>query len=271
MAPFVCHACGKSGGPLLRCGRCKSAWLCNRDCQRVAVRERGHKGENCCPTDGTQSTQSPPASANPRAAPVDREELLLKYHRLVAETGKAQRAGTRVGFITATENSTAAAAVAQEIGGAEGAFFMADAQRLLSNIFIRTENQTGAARAACSALRAATVSGSRTALTRALTALGNVAEIAPGEIVMAATESREQERRALSPYHGLDLSQEGLVSLVSTPAAFFRLGLSFHEAAVSTCEVALAAAGGLTADHRLVHSPHVQAQARARLGMCLFV
>jgi len=42
-----CHTCGKSGGKLLACGRCRSAWFCNRECQVVAIKEQGHTGPNC--------------------------------------------------------------------------------------------------------------------------------------------------------------------------------------------------------------------------------
>jgi len=50
MAPATCHACGK-GGKLLRCGRCRGVWFCNRECQVVAARQ-GHSGANCRPADG---------------------------------------------------------------------------------------------------------------------------------------------------------------------------------------------------------------------------
>jgi len=45
-----CHACDKSDGKLLRCGRCKSVWFCNRDCQIAAARQ-GYSGANCRPAD----------------------------------------------------------------------------------------------------------------------------------------------------------------------------------------------------------------------------
>ena len=54
MAPAAtsCHACGKSGCKLLRCGRCRNVWFCNRECQVVAA-SQGHSGANCCPADKT--------------------------------------------------------------------------------------------------------------------------------------------------------------------------------------------------------------------------
>jgi len=35
-AASSCHACGKNDAKLLRCGRCRGVWLCNRECQDVA-------------------------------------------------------------------------------------------------------------------------------------------------------------------------------------------------------------------------------------------
>jgi len=37
MSPSSCNACGKSGGRLLRCGRCRA--FCNRECQVLAARQ----------------------------------------------------------------------------------------------------------------------------------------------------------------------------------------------------------------------------------------
>jgi len=73
-----------------------------------------------------------------------------------------------------------------------------------------------------------------------------VAERAPAEMVNAEIESRELERLGGSTNHGgLDLSQEGRISLPTTPAALSWLGLAYREAAVSICgDAALAAAGG---------------------------
>jgi len=87
-------------------------------------------------------------------------------------------------------------------------------------------------------------------------------------------ESREQERRSGSPsYGGLDLSQEGRVSLPNTPAALSRLTLAYHEAALAVCESAIAAVGGRgsLADYDTRRVPSLQQEARARgyLGVCL--
>jgi len=93
-------------------------------------------------------------------------------------------------------------------------------------------------------------------------------------MVNAELESREQERRSgSSSYGGLDLSQEGRVSLPTTPATLARLCLAYHEAAVAICNEALAAAGGRGSpaaddDWRV---PNLRAEARVRgnLGDCL--
>jgi len=50
-AASSCHACGKTGDKLLRCGQCKNVWFCNRRRQIVAARQ-GHSGINCRAADG---------------------------------------------------------------------------------------------------------------------------------------------------------------------------------------------------------------------------
>jgi len=81
-------------------------------------------------------------------------------------------------------------------------------------------------------------------------------------------------------YSGLDLSQEGRISLPTTLAAASpRLGLAYFEAAVGICDAAIAAAGGrgrpggrgspAADDSRLVPLLELEADARAQNGMFL--
>jgi len=102
-----------------------------------------------------------------------------------------------------------------------------------------------------------------------------VANQAPDEMVKAERESREQESLGGSPsYGGLDLSQEGWVSLPTTPAALSRLSLAYKEAAVAMCDAALAAAGGRDSptanDKRRVPSLVLEAQVCGHLGGSLY-
>ena len=60
-----CHACGKSGAKLLRCGRCRTVWFCNRECQVVAARQ-GHSGANCRAADNASTAHK---AADAEAAP----------------------------------------------------------------------------------------------------------------------------------------------------------------------------------------------------------
>jgi len=70
LAATSCHACGKSGCKLLRCGRCRTVWFCNRECQVVAARQ-GHSGDNCCPAEAasthTDATVAPRLSTRSTA------------------------------------------------------------------------------------------------------------------------------------------------------------------------------------------------------------
>ena len=121
---------------------------------------------------------------------------------------------------------------------------------------------------------AARAAGNRTLLVATLVTCGTVANQAPDEMVNAEKESRKQESLGGSPsYGGLDLSQEGWVSLPTNPASLSRLSPAYYEAAVATCDAALTAAGGrdsLTAnDERRVPSLFLEAQARGRLGVSL--
>ena len=74
-----CPACNNSEGKLLRCGRCKSVWFCNRDCQVIGARQ-GHSGANCQSADGATG---PMAAPRPPAAPLQKEldslALATKY------------------------------------------------------------------------------------------------------------------------------------------------------------------------------------------------
>jgi len=186
-------------------------------------------------------------------------------------------ANTRIGLLAATEKCKEAASVADVIGGAEGAHRRARTDNLLSNWLSSLGNTTAAARAACSSLRAARAAGSRTLLIESLFTCGTVANQAPDEMVEAERESREQENLGGSPsYGGLDLSQEGWVSLPTNPAALSRLSLAYEEAAVATCDAALAAliaAGGRDSpaadDQRRDPSLVLEAQVRGGLGLSL--
>jgi len=180
-------------------------------------------------------------------------------------------ANTRIGYLAAADKCKEAASVAHVIGGAEGAYRRTQTDHLLSNCLLRLGNPAAAARAACSSLRMARAAGSRNLLVESLIACSNVANQAPDDMAKAERESRGQERLGGSPsYGGLDLSQEGWVSLPTNPASLPRLGLAYAEAAVATCDAALTAAGGrdsLAADDEH-HVPLLvaEAQVRGRLG-----
>ena len=148
------------------------------------------------------------------------------------------------------------------------------ADQLLARCLLSLGITAAAARAACSSLRAARAAGSRTLLVKSLIACGTMAHHAPDEMVNAERESRAQERLGGSPsYGGLDLQQEGRVSLPTTPAALSRLGVAYNEAAIATCDAALTAAGGrdspAAADPRDVPSRYSEAQVRGCLGIIL--
>jgi len=274
----TCHACGKSDGKLLLCGRCRGVWFCNRECQDVARKELGHRGANCLPADGAQrpasraNVRSPFAAPSQPSAPMAVKQLAARFYDLV-DTANMEH--TRVGYLAALEKSKEAVAVADLIGGAEGAEFHSQADILQSSCLLRLRKIAASARAACSSLRAARASGSVEALVTSLLMCGNVAREAPDEMAMAEKESREQERLSGSPsYGGLDLSQEGWIRLPTNPAALSRLGLAYSEAAVAACDAALAAAGGRdspAADNRwYVPSLGLEAYVRTGLGRSLF-
>ena len=278
-AASSCHACGKNDAKLLRCGRCRGVWFCNRECQVAAARQ-GHSGANCRPADGAQRPPSLANARSPFAAPsrpskaTDVASLCQRFSDLLTEGDQAFMANTRIGNLAGTKKCEEAASVADLISGAEGADRRARADQLLANCLIRLGNTAAAARAACSSLRAARAAGSRTLLVTTLIACGNVAIQAPDEMVKAEQESREQERLGGSPsYWGLDLSQEGWVSLPTNSAAVSRLGLAYKEAAVAICDAALTAVGGRDSpaadDQQHVPSLSLEAQLRGSLGISL--
>jgi len=280
LAP-LCHACGKNDAKLLRCGRCRGVWFCNRECQVVARKELGHRGANCRPADEAQNPATSANARSPFAAPprpssaIDVADLCQRFSDLFYEASQAAMAYTRVGYLAAVEKAKEATAVADLIDGVEGAFCRAEAGQLLVECLLRGENVAAAARAACSSLRSARASGSRTFLVSALSMCGAVAQQAPDEMVKAERESREQERLGGSPsYFGLDLSQEGRIRLPTTPDDLSWLEVTYYEAAVVACDAAIEAAGGrdtaAAADERRVPTLRNEAEARSRLGLSLY-
>jgi len=240
--PFAaryCHACGKSGTELCRC-RCRRVWFCNRECQATAVKGLGHNGANCLPDEDEQT----PASAVARSlvaapsrppTPVDLATLVRKYLVLLDEVDEVRMTNSRAGHLEAVDKLMAAAALSDRIGGAQGAFRRSDADQLLATCLVRLGATSSAAEAACSSLRAARASGSTLMLVSALATCGEVAKVAPDEMVIAEIESRERERVSGFPpsYGRLDLSQEGRISLPTTSTARSRLGLAYNEAALA--------------------------------------
>jgi len=276
-AANACHACGKSDGKLLCCGRCRGLWFCNRECQYVARKELGHRGANCRPADGAQKpdslahARSPFAAPSQPSAPRDVKQLISRFHDLFYEGEKVLKENTRVSYLAAAEKVMEAALVADLIGGAAGASYHSQAKLLQTGCLLHLGDMSGAARAAYSSLREARASGSWSAVITALFMCGSMAEQGPDEMAKAESASREQERLSGSrSYGGLDLSQEGRVSLPTTPATFSRLGLAYKEAALAACEAALAAVGGRDSlavdDERLVPPLGLEAQVRSGLG-----
>jgi len=166
-----------------------------------------------------------------------------------------------------------ALAVADLIGGEGGGLRHAHVGLFLSTCLLRLGETAAAACAACSSLQTARASGNISHLVGALSACGNVAKWAPNEMAKAERESREQLKRlgGSPPSYGRhDLSQEGHISLPTSPAALSRLCITYMEATVALCDAALAAAGGrdspAAADDRLVPSLSLEAEARGSLG-----
>ena len=270
-AATSCHACGKSGGKLLLCGRCRNVWFCNRECQVVARQELGHRGANCRPA---KESSRPTISASTEVMPVDRARLDRRYAVLVSLADRANMANTRIGLLAAVDKYREAASVADLIGGEDGALRCADAGKSLSRSLVRLGDLAAAARAACSSLRAARASGSRTMLVSSLSMCGEVAGEAPSKMISAERESREQKKLSGSPssFGGLDLSKEGRISLPTTPAALSRLDLAYFEAAVAICDAAGGRGSLATNDDRRVPLVGVKAEAEARggHGRCLY-
>ena len=269
------YACGKSVAKLLLCGRCRDAWFCNRECQDAARKELGHRGANCRPSDGVQRTHSSTNARFPVAAPLQPstafDMLPQRFNDLVDEADQAHMAYTRLGYLAAVGKYKEAASVADLIGGVRGAVCRANADKLQSYCLVAFGNIAAAAQVACSSLRAARAAGRRSSLVLALSACGTVAQKAPDEMVKAERESREESRGGSFPSYGdLDLSQEGQISLPTTPAGLSRVELAYKEAAVATCDAALAAAGGRDSpaadDDEHVPPLHMEAEARGAVG-----
>jgi len=292
MAPKAasCHACVKSGDKLLRCGRCRGVWFCNRQCQVIAFKTQGHKGANCRPADfsvsGSSATRPSAVPSNPsmqadmqKLAPctqADMQKLADRFNKLMCEAEMAHQTNARVGYLAAVTKLKEAATVADDLGGPDGSSFRAQADQLLSNCLMRLGEMPAAARAACSSVREARASGDRTTLVIALSACGAVAQMVPDEMVRAEKASREQERLSGSPYQIydiLDLSQEGRFALPTTPGKVALIRLSYYTAAVAICDAALAACGGrdspAAADSARVPLWTAEANARSHLGTCL--
>ena len=276
-----CDACGKTDCKLLRCGRCRVAWFCNRDCQILTARQ-GHAGANCRPAGVVQPSSAaavrPPVPAQSQPpTPTEGAELIRRFGDLFNEGENACMGNSRIGLLASVEKFKEAAAVADLIGGVEGAVRRADADQVISTALLRLGNMTAAALSSRSSLQWARASRSRTTIAKALVACGRVAMEAPGEMAKAEREAQEQERRSGSstpPYGDLDLSQEGRISLPSSRAAISRLDRTYYEAAVALCDAALAAAGGRDSpaannEHR-VPLARTGAQARGVLGCCMY-
>jgi len=271
----ACHGCGQSGGKLLRCGRCRKVWFCNRECQVVA-RQQGHTGLYCRPADGAQR---PPASENARspfAAPtplMNQVQLAKRFGELFYEADDARLSNNRIGFLAAAEKARQAIVLAEFIVGSEGAVRRSEAGVLQANCLLNSGNPAAAARVACAVLRAAREAGRRTCIVKGLDVCGAVAQIAPDQMVAAERESREYERLSGFPSFGNLDPQEGRISLPTIPAARSRLSLAYREAAVALCDTALKAAGGrgrvAPEDHQHVPTLRVEAKARGSLGVCL--
>ena len=164
----ACMACGNSGGKLLGCGRCRKTWFCNRACQLRAIKELGHKGANCRDTADRAHTSASSAAAVPVDESASQLLLVVRYQDLLDKAEVAHMTMTRVGNLNAVEKFTEASAVANLINGADGAARRADADQRLSNCHYLLGNFSAAARAACSALRAAIAAGDRTWLVEVL-------------------------------------------------------------------------------------------------------
>jgi len=177
------------------------------------------------------------------------------FRDLTTEADKASNTSTRVGHLAEVEKLKEAMTVAEFIGGEAGAKCRLHAEHLLSDRLLLVDDKIASARAVCSSLRAARALGNRAKLVEVLISCSKLAEDAPDAMVKAEKESREQERLSGSPHHGgLDLSQEGRISLPTTPTALSRLCIAYAEAAVVIGDAA---------------DVHTEARACGYLGVCL--
>jgi len=242
------------------------------------VKDLGNKGAYRRPADRVQ--QRAPSSAaeaahSPSASPQPPTQTDEEYDTLLAAAKTAHMTSTRIGYLAAVEKFKEAAAVADHIGGAQGASLRANKDFLQTSSLIPLGAMAAAARAASSSLRSARAAGNRSHLVDALVACGHVARLEQGAMASAETESRNQELGSAPSYGGLDLSQEGRISLVtaqcSEEAALPQF--AYYTAAVGICDSALEAAGGRdspnAADSRRVPYLHVEATARSSLATCL--
>jgi len=99
---------------------------------------------------------------------VDLNTLCRSYTNLFDQAETSQLANTRIGYLGAVQKFAEAAAVADLMGGADGAGMRSDAYYARSSCFAHLGNHSASAHAAASMLRAARESGSRTALVGAL-------------------------------------------------------------------------------------------------------
>jgi len=277
-APASCDACGKSG-KLLRCGQCKNAWFCNRECQIFARKKLGHKGANCRRlADGAQtsfSSATAEAAHSPVAPPQPSTAVSqdAAFHKLLFDARELYQHSTRLSYLAAVEKLKEAEAVAEHIGGADGCILHVDAGLLHSDSLVCLGDLAAATRAACDTTRAARASGNIARLIQALVACGTVAEDAPEEMARAEERSLEQERlRGFAPsFGGMDLSKQGWICLPTTPAALSRFCIRYGEAAVFICDAALAACGGRDSPGPgKADELRVAADVRRYLAVCLF-
>jgi len=154
------------------------------------------------------------------------------------------------------------------IGGAFGAGLSADTDHLLSQCHVYLGDLAAAARAAVSSLHAARAAGNRTFLVIALCQCGEVAQLAPVEMIKMETEYREREGAL-----GACLHSEGRISLPTTARATRSKGVAYLQAALSTCTAAVGAAGGrgspAAADQRRVPTLLAELMVRNSLAACL--
>jgi len=200
--------------------------------------------------------------------------LISKFLELLGESVEESQQNTRFGYLAEVEKLREAAAVADLLGGWEGALYRTQAEIKISQGLMKAGDLAAAARTACSGLLAARASYSTTLIVMALSACGAVAKRAPDEMARAVRESpKEPERLGSSPYlDGLDLSQASWVHPPTTKTALSRLHVAYGEAAVNICDAALAVVGGrgclaaLAADDNQIPSVPIETNARGSLG-----